>query len=368
MNNIEKIGRFEIIAIFITIISNNVIVNLPNVLLNFSGTGAWINVIYITAICLLFTLLICKFFKPFVSFDILDVSEYLGKKPLKIIIGIAYIALFISFTAVCFRYFINSLQFIYFNSFPLVYLILLILIPAVIASRYGLKSVSGANLIFMPVAVIAIIVLFIAASRDFVWQRIFPVLGYGAKETFLHQSSNIFILNVVSYLYFIKPFLKKETDFKKISIFAVIVCGIYLLVSIISLLMTFAFVAGADENFSLYLLTRLVSFGKFLQRVDAIFIFIWILNTMAFISFNLFIVSHIIKKILNLESFSPLVYPSTALLFSATLLFKNLANLRFFYRNYYKFYSIILVFVVSLIIFCLAYIKKRKEGMIDETK
>lgn len=363
MNNIEKIGKFEMMALFITVISNNVIVNLPNVLLNFSGTGAWINTIYITFICLLFTLLICKLFKPFVNFDILDLSEYLGKKPLKIVIGIAYIILFVSFTAVCLRYFTNSLQFIYFNSFPLILLILLMLIPAVIATRYGLKAVSGTNLIFMPVAVIAIIILFIAASRDFVWQRLFPVLGYGAKETFLNQSSNIFVFNIVAYLYFIKPFFKEETNFKKISVFAVVLCGIYLLVSIISLLMTFSFVIGADENFSLYLLTRLVSFGKFLQRVDAIFIFIWILNTIAFISFDLFIISHILKKLLNVESFSPLVYPSAVLLFSVSLLFKNLASLRTFYRNYYKFYSIILVFVVSFIIFLLAYIKKKKEGV-----
>ena len=104
MNSIEKIGKIETLALFITIISNNIIINISTIILNVTNTGAWVNVIYLTVICLLLTLLICKFFKPFINSDILDVSYFLGGKVLKYIVAILYIILFLSFSALCLRY------------------------------------------------------------------------------------------------------------------------------------------------------------------------------------------------------------------------------------------------------------------------
>lgn len=360
MNSIEKIGKFEAIALFITIISNNIIINISTIILNLTSTGSWINIIYLTILCLFFTLIVCKLLKPFISFDILDVSYYLGGNLLKYIVAILYIILFISFSALCIRYFANSLNVIYFNSTSIVILILLLLVPAAIASKAGVKAISGSNIIFVPITVVALLVFFFASIRFFDWQNIFPIMGDGTKETFLTNITNIFAFNVVAYLYFLKPFLKDEKHYKKISIFAVIMCGVYLLISIITLLMTFSFITQTDEALSMYLVTRLISFGRFFQRIDALFIFVWILVILSFISLNLFIISHIIKKALKLKSHSELVYSSAALMFALSLFFKDMSTIKFLTANVYKIYAVILVFVLSFFILLFAYIKKKK--------
>lgn len=363
MDSIDKIGRVEAIALLITIISNNIILNVPSSIIDNSGTGSWLNLIYITIISFIFIFIVCKFSKPFVGLDIVDISGFLGKKVLKIIIGFLYIILFMFFSALCLRYFSHALQNIYFNDTPLVFLILLFLIPSVIAAKTGLKAISGANLIFIPIAVFAIIILFITASKDFVWERLFPVLGYGVKETFFYKISNLFGFNVIAYLYFLKPFLNKESDFKKISIFTVVLCGFYLLCNIFSLLMTFPFITQTNEILSLYLLARLISFGRFLQRVDAIFIFIWVLTTLSFLSLNLFLITQIFKKLFNLKSSSELVYPISAFFFCSALLIEDISVLKLFARNFARIFNNILIFVISFIILILSYIKKKKRGV-----
>ena len=360
MNTIEKIGKVEAIALFITIVNNTIIINLPSNLLDASGTGSWINLIYITIIVSFFTLLTCKFFKPFINSDILDVSEFLGHKWLKIIIGLLYIIFFMLMSALYLRYFTNSLQILYYIDTPLVFLLLLLLIPVVITSRYGLKSISGVNLIFVPITLIAIITLFFTASKDFVWQRLFPVFGYGIKETFVNQLTNVAAFNVIAYIFFLKPFFKDEDSFKKVSLISVIICGIYLILSVISLLMTFSFITQTDENLSLHLLTRLVSFGNFIQRIDAIFVFIWILSALSLLSLNLFLIAHIFKKICNLKYETELVYPFSSLLLAFCLLFKNITVVKFSFRKIYSIYNIILVFVISFIIMFIGY-RKNKE-------
>ena len=92
MSTYQKIGTVEAIALIVTIIINQIILNLPDVIITTTGSSSWINVIYISIIAIIFCALICKLFKPFNSNDIIDVSEYLGGKILKYIIGIAYFA------------------------------------------------------------------------------------------------------------------------------------------------------------------------------------------------------------------------------------------------------------------------------------
>ena len=188
--------------------------------------------------------------------------------------------------------------------------------------------------------------------------------GYGAKETFLTNITNLFAFNVIAYLYFFKPFLKSESNYKTISIFAVVLNGLYLLLSIISLLMSFAFITQTYEFLSLYLLTRLISLGRFFQRVDAIFIFIWILSILSFLSLNLFFISHIIKKSINVKSSSQLIYPVASLLFAFSLLFKDISVVIFVTKNIYKIYNFILVFIISFLILLFGYIKKKKQGVL----
>lgn len=362
MDNIDRIGKIEAIALLITVIANNIIFNIPNIILNFSGTGSWLSIIYLGIISLIFIIAVCKLLKPFVQADIIDISEFLGGKVLKTIIGIAYIFLFISFSGACLRYLVNSVHLIYFNNTPILYLMLLFIIPVIIANKHGIKAISGTNIIFVPIAMVSIIVLLLAASRDFVWQRLFPIFGYDAKNLFLIQLPNISAFNVIAYLYFIRPFLKKESNFKSISIICIIICTIYLLLSIVSLLMSYPFITETDETLSLYLLTRLVSFGTFFERVDAIFVFLWILALLSFLSFNVFIVISIIKKLFNLKHSSVLCYSISAILMGSALSFTNLASVKVFNRHFYRNYNAILVFIVSIIIIFLAYFKKRKQG------
>ncbi len=125
--------------------------------------------------------------------------------------------------------------------------------------------------------------------------------------------------------------------------------------------MTFAFIIQTDEVLSLYLLTRLINFGRFFQRVDAIFIFIWIIALLSFLSLNVFIISHIIKKSIKAKSSKGFIYPISTLLFALSLSFKDMTIIKFVTRNIYKIYNFVLIFIISFLILLFAYIKKRKK-------
>lgn len=361
MNVLQKIGKLEAIALIIMISINQIFLNLSNTIIVNVGSSAWINVIVISLVAILFCLLINKLFKSFPTHDIIDVSEYLGKKTLKTIIAILYILFFIFMSAIILRYLTNSLKLIYFEKSPLVFLLILFLIPVVFAVRLGIKPISRVNLISIPIVLISMIIILFSTVKDFVPQRIFPILGFGANQTFLLGLNNIFTFSGIAYLYFLIPLLKNPEDFKKVSLISIIVSSIYIFLSVICLIMMFPFIPFTDEMLSIYLLTRLIEFGKFFQRIDAIFVLIWILSAFSFLAITLEFINRILKKLAKLETHKEMAYSLCAIIFSLALVFENSAEVKFMQNIVLKYFVIILVFIISLIILLLANLKVKKE-------
>ena len=359
-----KLNKLEAIALIVIITINQIILNLPSTIILNTGSSAWINVILISILSIIFCLLIIKLFKPFPTCDIVDISEYLGKNILKNIIATLYILFFIFISAVILRYLTNSLKLIYFEKSPIVFLLILFLIPVVFALRLGIKPISRVNLIFIPMVLISMIIILFSTSNYFIPQRIFPILGFGTNETFLIGLNNIFTFSAFAYLYFLIPLLKNPNDFKKVAIISIVISAIYIFLSVICLIMMFPFIAFTDEMLSIYLLTRLIEFGKFFQRVDAIFVLIWILSAFSFLSITLEFTNRIIKKLLNLKTHKELSYSICAIIFSLALALANISNIRFMQYDILRYFVIVLVFILSLIILLLANLKHKKEKSI----
>jgi len=364
MNAIEKIGKIEAIALFVTICINQIIFDIPNELFMSTGTGAWVNTIYISIFTFVIATIVYKLYKNFPNKDIVDISEYVGGKFLKIITSVIFLLCFISISAFCVRYFTNSIRILYYTSTPIVFLLILFLIPPVLSNKLGLKAISGINLILVPILLISTVVLFFANVKEFNFSNLFPILGYGADNVFLSGASNIFCFAGLLYLLFLPPYLKEHKHFKTISISYITFAGIFLLFTILSLLMSLAAISLTDELFSIYLLSRLIEFGTFFQRIDAVFIFIWFLAVFSFISFTFFITLHIFKKVTKSKHSQEMVYSLASIVFAYSLIFKNIANADYFARDIYKISSLIIL-AFSIVILVTANIKHKRNKKVN---
>lgn len=360
MDTIEKISKFEAIALFITLTTNEVIFNIPHTLIASVGSSSWINGIYIFILALFFTMIFLNLFKPFKGLDILDISDFLGGRTLKTIIGIIYIIFFITILAFSTRFFSSFLQTIYFEATPLAILLVFFLIAPLLCNLLGFKSISSINLIIMPIALITIIILFIFSINEFEPSRLFPILGNGFDAIFFRGTTNIFAFTCFSFLYFIQPCLKDDKNFKSITWAAVIISWFYLFLSVISLLLTFSFILVSDDMMSLYLLARMLEFGRFFQRVDAIFLFIWVSANLSFLSFTLYFISKIFKKITNIIYEKQIIFFTIPIIFAIALLINDISQIKFFSRVIYKYSTCIIVFIISPLILFLANLKHKR--------
>lgn len=286
---IKQIGNFQAIALILIIVINHLVLGTPRTLIAETGTGTILNMFYVFLVTIILVFIVTKLFNNFKGKDIVDISEFLGGKVLKFIVGIIYILYFLLILSTTVRIIVQDLEIIYFENVSISVLTLLIIASIVFVYKYGSSAIIKCNSIIAPIAGIIILVIAFSNIQDFSLDRIFPILGFGTKETFITGASNIFAYSGLAILYFIMPMLKDSRNFKKISIVSTILIGILIIGSVSSLVLSFPYIENINEISSLYVESRDISYWQVFQRIDGIFVFSWILALLSYISVVLFL-------------------------------------------------------------------------------
>lgn len=336
---------------------NKIILNTPKDIIAKTGPSSCINVIYISVIAIILAIIISKLFKKFPGRDILDISQFFGGKILSFLIGAAYIMLLIILTASIIKSLSETLRIIYFRTSPILYITLFFIVTSIICNRYSIKVIAKANLIIAPIIFLSIMIILVSSIRNFMPERIFPILGYGVNQTFFSGLTNIFSFSGLLYLLFLPPLLDKPDKFKRMSVIAISISSIYLLLSVACLLLSLSFTMHSDESFSLYVLTRNLVYGRFIQRVDAIFILVWIIAILSYINIPISLCIYIFKKITNISDTNSLNYSVNLLILALCIIPVEYAIFSKVLAPIVQNYFFVLFFAVSLPVLVLANLK-----------
>lgn len=365
MENI-KIGSIAAIFLVVTIMINHICLNLPKNIVDNNSSSTPINIIYISILAIILVLLICNLFKRFPGQDILDISNFLFGKHFKFLVGILFLAYLLSTGGIFLRYFCEALKIIYFSQTQIYYILLLFIITVIIVAKLGDKAIIRSNLLLLPITLLGITFIFIANIKNLVPQKIFPLLGYGFDKTFIEGLENLYAFGNIAVLYFLPSYLKDIKQFKKISIISIVISCVYLLLCLSLLLIMFTFILSNQEIMPLYLASRFIEFGTFFQRVDAIFLLIWIWTMVLHLSIFMMLSIKIFQKITIIKNRNIIIYFFSFIVFIISLIPKNLVQINFFENVIYK--DIVLYFVLLSCILILLFanikyklINKKKE-------
>lgn len=354
----NRIGKREAIYFILIVVINKIILNLPKLIIKDTSTGAIVNLLVTGLLAILLTLFISYLFKKFQNHDIIDVAEYVGGNFFKTILGIAYIIFFSIIICTVLLKFISIIKVIYFPKAPYIYIFLFFMTGISIANFFGKRPILKTNALILPLIIFSLIIVFFGISNHVDINRLFPIFGNSFQNTFITGLSNIYAFGGITYLMFLMPLLKDKKDFKKVAIISIICTLFFLLFITTILLLTFPFILESEELISSYLLVRVLEFGEFFQRTDALFIFLWILSAFSYLSISLMFILNILGKITKLNDSKQLSFSIGSILFSIVLLLNNQYILNTLDGPIYKYFILILVFGISTGILVLANIKK----------
>lgn len=361
METNNKIGFMEALSILMIVVFAHLILLLPKIIIEDQGTGSIVNIIYVTLLALFVVFILNLLYKKFKGMDILDISGFLFGNKFKFVIGLIYIFHSIFVASLLLRNTAENLKTTYFQNTPTPYIAFFMLVGVAYLNRFSLKTIIKCNLIIIPLIAISFITLFVLSFDNFVFERVFPILGNGAENIFLKGSSNIFCFGNIFFLLLLMPYLKDFNQFKKLSYTSIILSGFFIFITILGILLVFPLNVASTSNIPLYMQTRTLTFGKLLQRLDALFILIWDLNILSYLSIVIGFVVSIFKKITNIQTGKTISYSFVAILLGASLIYKNIIETRLLDSDWYKNFTLILVFGMGFLILLLANIKKFKN-------
>lgn len=326
------------------------------------GSATPINLIYISILAIILVLLICSLLKNFPGQDILDISNFLFGKYFKILVGILFICYLLLTCSYLLRDFCEGLKIIYFTRTHIYYILAIFILTIWIIARLGEKAVINSNMLILPIALFSIIFILLANMKNLVPQKIFPILGYGVNKTFITGVENLYSFGNIGILYFLPSYLKDVKKLKKISIISIVTSCFYLIITLTGLLVMFPFTLSNHEIMPLYLSSRYIEFGKFFQRVDSVFLLIWIWTMILHLSILLMLSAKVVQKISIIRNRNLIISVFCLIILGISIIPKNLVQINFFETNIYKYMVLYFILGAGTFILIFANLKRKLKN------
>ena len=358
----HKLENFEAIMCLIMISIANIVLISSNILIKDTNSASLITTLFISIIAFILTLILCLLSKNFLGQTLIDISNFLGGKFLKLIIAFCFVGYFVFTISIFLKKMSDAMQTIYYPLTNTVFINALFCLSCGIIASLKNHSLFKSMVLLVPFLYWAVILIFIGNGKNFNFENIYPLLGNGIKATFLSGLSNIYSFSGLVYLFLLPSKLKHPEKISKIGLIFVTISTIYLFFCIANILFLFGDSIKSYELPPLYISVRYIEFGTFFQRLDAAFIFICVLGFICALNINLYFILDILKDTLNISNKNILIAPCLLLCFGISLCIKQNSTLEFLENTFSKILYFIFAFAIPLTIMTFASLKKKKIG------
>lgn len=353
----EKINNKEAISLTISCSLGITVFISSQIIASECLSSSLINTGFISLIAMGLTLIICMLYKKFIGISFLDITEFVGGKFLKFIVGTIFLFYFVFTLAIVLCKAVNCLQIVYYPMTHPNYTVLLFVITAAIACNLKNNGFLRATFIIVPIVIIAIFFIFAGNLKNFNYENIFPIMGNGVKSTFFEGITNLFTFGGIAYILFLPQNLKRPDKFISVSLISTAISSVLLTFVTATIILMFNKNVTSGQLFPLYIAVRYIEFGTFFQRLDSAFLLIMNIAICSFLGIYSNLCLGIIKEITNISDIKPLSFSFVLLLYASTLLIDSKFELEFMQNTFFKilFFSVI---SLGLIILILANFKK----------
>jgi len=358
-------GKYEGTCLIIVIMSVQLFLNLPRIMMESAWTAGWILTLYVTVIAFFLFLIIAGLYRNFEGKDLLDIGEYIAGTPGRIITGILLLLLSFSITPIILREYSENIKTISLNTSPLSFVMMFFIVGMLFGAYLGIEAIVRFSAIAMPVFVLGYLTIIFASIKYFDISRITPILGNGPYEIFINGFSKVSIFSGIIVLFIIFPFIKSYKDLKTSGIASILLSGIFFIIGVLSFSLIYQYPTGTESFLPMYQMARLVSFGRFFERAESFYLIVWAASALIYLSIMLFLITYVFKKTFRLKYYRPLIFPFLILIYVIAFIPENIMTvieLEKVFRNY----SWILSFLFPMILLVTAnIIHKHKQRKAD---
>jgi spore germination protein KB len=319
-----KFGVQEAMWMIAITISSKVFYTSPGHLANIVGNTGWYMTLISMSTAILGFTLICILMKRFPDKDIITIFEStMGR-----IFGFGFSAvlgLYLLFLATStISEFTNVMKTYAFPLTPPVMIIGIFVAGVLVMCIVGLESLARFAKLFVYPMLLGFILILLLGIQNYNINRIFPIFGYGVDKILLNGFARSSAYGEVILLAVFANSLQGISHIKKAGYTSLLISGASISLSLLAFALTFPYFTAQEIVSPMYQLATLVDYGRFVQRIEPIFLFIWFIGSFITVTAIFYGFISTYCKLFRIQDYKPIIIGSSLILFSGAAIQNNI--------------------------------------------
>jgi spore germination protein (amino acid permease) len=349
MNKRIIIGKREVVWLITNMIVTKISLNFARLMAERAGSAGWILSIYLLILAIIGFFFVSKLFERFPGKDIIDIGSEIAGPTGRIIIGVFMLGTLLFLDLLYLREFSEHMKVVALNNSPLSF-IMAFVAGTMVACFLGLESITRIHSIGIPILAISFVLTGAMTIPFWDFSNALPILGLGPKKIFLDGVLNVSSYMELIFIFFIPPFLVSTKVFKSAGYLSLLIAGTALTLFSLSFSLLIPYPSSTEIFLPIYEVTRIIEFGKFIQRFEALFIIFWSLGGFFFLSVSIYFTIYTFSKMFKLPYTRPLILPFLLIIYNLAFLPVSLTStvytlLPFFYSS-----SWVVTFILPIVL------------------
>ncbi|MDF2928689.1 MAG: Spore germination protein [Anaerospora sp.] len=355
-----KMGTAEGMAIVFLLTFPTTFLTTPAVLINEAGALGWLAALIhggISLLSLLAVLFVCKH----VPGNLFEVCEQLLGSVVAWIIALYYaLAFSVNYILMLRQYAENTLlTALPMTEFSFVILAYSLVVGIVVA--FSLEGMARAGYILMPFIAVTLLIVFILLNPFYEIYRLAPWLSMGLGTTLFTGAKFAGInFGVVAIAIVASSFQNSRTRWQ-VALFGLGLSTVLRAVVVFFYTLLFGVTVGREKMLPFFEMVRLVYLGRYVQRLESLFIILWVINGLLDIAFSLYFALYCITYLGKLPTMRPLIPVVTILLAHVAMIPEDVVSVMMDYAFVGKTFLNIGIYAVPLLLLAGLGWKKRKK-------
>lgn len=354
-----KMGVAEGLALVFMVTFVPIFMTMPAVSVNAADTLGWLATLVHGIVSMLAFAILCYVFTH-VEGDLYEVCEILLGRMGAWIISLYFCVAFFANYVVILRQFAENTLLTALPQADFAVIISAYAIAAGILVYLGIEGMSRASFLILPFAVSALLAVLLLLVPFYNWYHLFPLQGNGIMKTLTYGASvaglniGVFGLAVIA-----KSFQNRKTV-KDCSLYGLGLSTGLRGFSVFVYILTFGLPVAKEKMLPFFEMARLVYLSRYLQRIEALFILLWVIIGVLGAAFSLYFGLFLITRVFRLPTFRPLIPSISIMLAMLSMIPTDVAEVAMIYSYLSQTYFNLGIYAVPLVLLLALLFKKRK--------
>ncbi|MCL4423952.1 MAG: spore germination protein [Firmicutes bacterium] len=344
-----------------TILATNILF-IPSYVVNRVGEAGWLTLFFAAVLDVTVGALLFYLGRKFPEQNFIQYSLTLAGPLLGSLINLIYLGFLLLAAAMSVRSFGDFITENYLPATPRSFIIYLVVFVAGVGANHGLESIARAGELITPVAVGLLFLIFFLVSPDITLARLRPVTLGAAVPALRASLVPTALFGECVIMAMLMPFVQEQRKTLLAKGTAVAVASLITALLVAASVGVFGAVQTGNFTCALNQLTRIISVAGFLERLEALFMSVWMLTAFLKIALFLWVVAWGLRQWWNLSDYRPLLLPLGFLLAALSEVFASNCPELLTYLSYHPYFALPVEVGITSFLVLLGWVRFRGKG------